>query len=793
NVKFIEKGFFDDDCGVELETSGVVLLGTIAYVANGDQGLEILDISNPLKPIQLSAAETFGTALDLVVYSNIAYVAKNNGVAIFDVSDPRNPILLSTIYLSDTKEVAIRSNLLYVVSGINGFYLFEVSNPAEPLYVSNWRGSFHLNGISVISKFVCLASDGGLEIIDLTFPQRPFRGSFLNISSDIATGVDCVEINNQKFAFVAINYDGLIIVNFTLPNLPQKIAEYTDSRIIDVVYYSGFLYCSTFNSGLEIIDISDIKNPSKEGDYDTDGRCIDASPTNSKTALADSENGIVFLNTINKQNPIKYSSFFDKGEATRIVIEGDLAFVSDRTGGLEIFNLSNIDNIDKIATFNNGEEINAVDVTINNDIAILSAFEKGIMFIDISNPNNPLLLNSYYNGFHAQRTVVKDNLVYVGTFNDTLLILDISNINSISLVGSYVFPKDALVEGLLIDGDILYVGATTLGIYSLNVSNPASIQMIDFIEDSGQAFDFTKTENYLIVADGSAGLKIYDVSTNELIEISSATVFGVSRELVLYNEFIFVADSSKGLTVYNISDKYSPIEVGRYTTHRIRGIKFYEQYIVIGATFNGTRILSLDSDGDTLTDFDEINVYGTNPYNYDTDGDFASDGFEVKYGFNPLDPEDGYEDPDSDELINSGEDFYNTNPFNNDTDLDGMPDGYEVTYKLDPLVNDADNDKDLDDLTNFEEFLLGTNPRKYDTDDDDFSDGVEVAYGTDPFNSKDNPLTRFIKRVVSVSVIGSALLAVSIVFLVREIKRRIKWNHEREKMLQEEEEEILVF
>ncbi|NHJ04853.1 MAG: hypothetical protein EAX90_08520 [Candidatus Heimdallarchaeota archaeon] len=251
NVKFIEKGFFDDDCGTELETTGVVLIGSIAYVANGDQGLEILDVSNPLKPIQLSSADTFGNALDLVVYNYIAYVAKNNGVAIFDISNPRNPILLSTIYLSDTKEVALRSNLLYVISGINGFYLFEVSNPAEPLYISNWRGNFHLNGISVISKFVCLASDGGLEIIDLTFPQRPFRGSFLNISSDIATGVDCVEINNQKFAFVAINYDGLIIVNFTLPNQPQKIAEYTDSRIIDVVYFNGFLYCSTYNSGLE--------------------------------------------------------------------------------------------------------------------------------------------------------------------------------------------------------------------------------------------------------------------------------------------------------------------------------------------------------------------------------------------------------------------------------------------------------------------------------------------------------------------------------------------------------------
>jgi hypothetical protein len=43
----------------------------------------------------------------------------------------------------------------------------------------------------------------------------------------------------------------------------------------------------------------------------------------------------------------------------------------------------------------------------------------------------------------------------------------------------------------------------------------------------------------------------------------------------------------------------------------------------------------LDTDKDGLTDFDEINIYHTDPFNPDTDGDGFNDGLEVRNGYNP--------------------------------------------------------------------------------------------------------------------------------------------------------------
>lgn len=46
--------------------------------------------------------------------------------------------------------------------------------------------------------------------------------------------------------------------------------------------------------------------------------------------------------------------------------------------------------------------------------------------------------------------------------------------------------------------------------------------------------------------------------------------------------------------------------------------------------------LTLDTDGDGISDYDELFTYGTNPLLADTDGDGIPDGWEIQYGLNPL-------------------------------------------------------------------------------------------------------------------------------------------------------------
>lgn len=91
----------------------------------------------------------------------------------------------------------------------------------------------------------------------------------------------------------------------------------------------------------------------------------------------------------------------------------------------------------------------------------------------------------------------------------------------------------------------------------------------------------------------------------------------------------------------------------------------------------------VDTDGDGLTDWEEVNKYGTDPLNPDTDGDGLKDGPEVHQ--------------------------YTTDPLNPDTDLDGLSDGQEVlTHLTDPKDRDTDDGGVADGHEVIED---GTNPR----------------------------------------------------------------------------------
>jgi hypothetical protein len=149
-------------------------------------------------------------------------------------------------------------------------------------------------------------------------------------------------------------------------------------------------------------------------------------------------------------------------------------------------------------------------------------------------------------------------------------------------------------------------------------------------------------------------------------------------------------------------------------------------------TTTTTTVPTGDTDGDGFDDAYE-EALGTDPNNPDTDGDNVSDSDEVGlYGSDPLDPDtdfDGLQDGDE---VN----VWLTDPTGADTDGDGVDDYAEVIdHGLDPNSPDTDSDG----LTDGEELELGTDPDVADTDGDGFDDGTEVAAGTSPTVAYEHP------------------------------------------------------
>ncbi|MEA1973020.1 MAG: hypothetical protein U9N34_07000, partial [Candidatus Cloacimonadota bacterium] len=106
------------------------------YVTCEQRGLFILEKVEDASPIILSEADTPGSAYDVAVQGNYAYIAdKHMGLSVIDISDKTNPQFLYNY--SDTwghaRSIVANDKIVAIGSGGGGIYVFSIeNNPAEP-------------------------------------------------------------------------------------------------------------------------------------------------------------------------------------------------------------------------------------------------------------------------------------------------------------------------------------------------------------------------------------------------------------------------------------------------------------------------------------------------------------------------------------------------------------------------------------------------------------------------------------------------------------------------------------
>ena len=105
----------------------VKVVGDYAYVADGAEGLKVLDISNLGNITEVGSVDTDGTAIMLKVVDNTVYLADSEaGVQIIDVSDPTNPTITQTILPvrgeeGSTQDVAYANGTVFIADYGNAF------------------------------------------------------------------------------------------------------------------------------------------------------------------------------------------------------------------------------------------------------------------------------------------------------------------------------------------------------------------------------------------------------------------------------------------------------------------------------------------------------------------------------------------------------------------------------------------------------------------------------------------------------------------------------------------------
>lgn len=104
---------------------------------------------------------------------------------------------------------------------------------------------------------------------------------------------------------------------------------------LGIAVASHYVYIAACETGLHIIDVSNLKNPRKVGVYDTPGCATDGVVEGEYAYIADGRAGLRVLFVANPSSPVEVG-FYKTSQATEVKKVGDLLYVADEDGGMLI-------------------------------------------------------------------------------------------------------------------------------------------------------------------------------------------------------------------------------------------------------------------------------------------------------------------------------------------------------------------------------------------------------------------------------------------------------------------------
>lgn len=271
----------------------VVVDGRYAYVAYNDArfegwGLRIVDLINPQAPALVGVYNVphdpgqTGQVPGIAVQGSYVYLAAgDDGLRVIDVSNRTSPAEVAAYSPSASAyawDVAVQGSYAYLAAGSEGLRVIDISTPATPT-PRGQLASCCAKHVTVVGDSAYLGTSDTLLIVDVSDPTDPALLGSLALSDQFSRIISEIDVAGDV-AYVSFGFclrtcsGGLWTIDVSDPSAPTKLGEegttllrpFTSVRVADGYAFAGVDNgCSSVNnlcSGtLRVIDVHDPVNP----------------------------------------------------------------------------------------------------------------------------------------------------------------------------------------------------------------------------------------------------------------------------------------------------------------------------------------------------------------------------------------------------------------------------------------------------------------------------------------------------------------------------------------------------
>lgn len=198
-----------------------VATGQVLYMAGSEQGLVVMDISNPDAPLVLTRIPT-SPLVDIRQAGGFLYVLESGqGLRIYDLDDPEDPAPRGFVAVpTQLSYLAVQGTYAYVADGTANLTVVDITNPDAPAVVQTHPGVFEEIEIANGRLYAC-AGDGGFRVYDLANPEIP------SLIGSLPMPGTCRNLDVYgDFIHLANDTAGVSVVKVTDPANPVEIANH---------------------------------------------------------------------------------------------------------------------------------------------------------------------------------------------------------------------------------------------------------------------------------------------------------------------------------------------------------------------------------------------------------------------------------------------------------------------------------------------------------------------------------------------------------------------------------------
>jgi hypothetical protein len=265
-----------------------LIVDNLAYVAYGDFGLRILDVTNPAGITELGNLETAGSARKIVVKDNTALIASRaGGVWVVDVSNPAAPDSLTTLVDETVNDIAMVGNYAYAAARDAGIAVINATTANAPV-VESYLDDTYGEGVAAYGDRMAASTWDKIVFFDISNPATPVKGSEVTL----ATGTGEFTLH-ENYAYIH-DFDTLRIYDMTDVNNILTLGKvYTGGSWDGSAAIEGnFAYANAETNGIRVIDITDKNAPAEVGFYDGTNSARGVSVKDGIVYVAEKEGGL---------------------------------------------------------------------------------------------------------------------------------------------------------------------------------------------------------------------------------------------------------------------------------------------------------------------------------------------------------------------------------------------------------------------------------------------------------------------------------------------------------------------